>query len=66
MTDAQIAPRDEDAPPACAAAKTDIGTEPYDTPGVTAARVLLPQNNDVIEKERHWALRARLRHGREV
>jgi hypothetical protein len=62
----EIAPRNEHATAAGTATKTNVGTEPDDAPGVSAAGMLLSQNNNVIEVERHGTLGARRRHGREV
>src|SRR3989442_13836640 len=61
----EIAPADEHAAPAGRAAKTDVGAEPDDAPGVAAARMRLAQHHDIVQKERHRPFGAGLRHGRE-
>src|SRR3989442_9500731 len=61
----EIAPADEHAAPAGRAAKTDVGAEPDDAPGVAAPRGSLAPHPDIVQKERHRPFGAGLRHGRE-
>src|SRR5881409_941942 len=46
----EIAPADEHAAPAGRTAKTDVGAEPDDAPGVAAARMRLAQHHDIVQK----------------
>jgi hypothetical protein len=62
----EIPPGDEHAAPAGHAPNTDVCPDPNDAPGVAPARMGLPQDHEIVEKERHRALRAGWRHGREV
>jgi hypothetical protein len=47
----EVAPLDEDVPPAALAAKPDVGPEPIDLPLAAATWVGTPEPDDVAEQQ---------------